>query len=102
MYALRNKITGRLLTIYIEKEIGYQYEYDDHESALIDIDLLDDEFPGTIFVTNNFEMVNNLIKQGKARNGISGENTYISHFQWASMDLEIVDIAILGPKLNLD
>lgn len=51
MLAIRNKTNGRLLQVYIDKELRYE-PYCEDPSAYAELELRDSQFPGIPFVVN--------------------------------------------------
>lgn len=71
LYAIRNKKTGRLLTVEPGSRKDSDWGYDGVDERRVDYTVLylwlqDSEYPGVVFATSEEDTVNDLLTEGKS------------------------------------
>jgi hypothetical protein len=90
MYAIRSKLSGLFLMIDID-----QVEHGLGEIE-VDVELMDSDFHGTIFLTTDRELADRLVEKGEVDSGVSYKKTYIGYRKEKPTDMEVVEFCVKG------
>lgn len=99
MYAIRNKITCRLLVLAVSAKVDFAFPNDEGKS-IVDFSIYDGD-SGSIFVTTDRHLAQALISDGKAAFALDGRDVTLDIIPFTSEDFEVVGLAIGDDALEV-